>query len=1069
MPQLVTVPTPASGQSRVTFTSAEVGNGNSNDSGTQTNQDSGLAVRVQAEAADGTPTGPITRYTDEDIVFIAGESRNGTFDVRDLVSGVQRGDQFVTVQLGTQNDDVLPAFDATLATYINAGQGNDTVTGGQANDFLEGGTGNDTLNGGLGNDGILGGGGDDTARLNISTDGADTIDLGAGSDRVEVDRATAGQVRLSFTSAEVGNGSANDGGTLTNQDGGLAVRVQAEDGADGLTGPVSRTDDEGTTFVAGQGVTFDVRDLVSGVQRGDQFRTATLGTSGDDDIEGTAEADYINGGAGSDDLFGAAGNDFLVGATGDDFLEGGLGDDTILGGAGEDIVFANLSTDGADSVDLGGDSLDGVALTTTDPGQIRLTFTSAEVGNGAANDSGTLTNQDGGLAVRVQAEDAAGALTGSVSRYDDEGTVFVAEQGRTFDVRDLVSGVQRGDQFQIAYLGTSGDDAFSQPDLDIDTEDASPILSAATYVNGGQGNDTFTTANGNDFLVGGAGNDTLDGGAGNDSFIGGAGEDSVTGGAGDDTANLNVSTDGADAINLGDGNDRVAVTAAAASQVRLTFTSAEVGNGSPNDGGTLTNQDGGLAVRIQAEDGADGLTGPVSRADDEGTTFVAGNGVTFDVRDLVSGVQRGDQFRTATLGTSAGDTIDGTGEADYINAGGGDDIVRGLAGDDFLVGGAGDDTLDGGTGADGLLGGAGDDDYTVDDSADRVIEAVGGGSDTVFTSVSYRLDAGQEIERLELLVSTGTAALALNGNEFNQTLIGNDGDNTLDGRGGDDVLFGQGGNDIYGVDSENDQVVEAVGDGNDTIFARSSYRIATGQEIETLRLLGSTGTAPLVLNGNAFDQTLIGNNGNNTLDGSGGDDVLIGRGGDDIYGVDSASDQVVEAVGGGNDTIFARSSYSLAAGQEIETLRLLGSTGTADLDLTGNAFGQTLVANRGDNTLDGRGGADVLTGGRGADTFVFLTALGNGNVDRITDFSAADDTIELSETVFRALSAGELRADAFKDVGAGGTVDANDRIVYDSRSGALSYDADGSGKAAAVQFATLDNRPALRADDFLVV
>ena len=129
---------------------------------------------------------------------------------------------------------------------------------------------------------------------------------------------------------------------------------------------------------------------------------------------------------------------------------------------------------------------------TTAPGQIRLTFTSAEVGNGAARDAGTLAGQDGGLAVRVQAEDGADGLTGPLSRYDDEGTLFGAEDGSTFDIRDLVSGVQRGDQFRLAYLGTSGDDSLSLPGLVPGSSDGD----LATYINAGQGNDTVTTGAG---------------------------------------------------------------------------------------------------------------------------------------------------------------------------------------------------------------------------------------------------------------------------------------------------------------------------------------------------------------------------------------------------------------------------------------------------------------------------------------------------------------------------------------------------------------------------------------------
>jgi hypothetical protein len=47
--------------------------------------------------------------------------------------------------------------------------------------------------------------------------------------------------------------------------------------------------------------------------------------------------------------------------------------------------------------------------------------------------------------------------------------------------------------------------------------------------------------------------------------------------------------------------------------------------------------------------------------------------------------------------------------------------------------------------------------------------------------------------------------------------------------------------------------------------------------------------------------------------------------------------------------------------------------------------------------------------------------------------------------------------------------DADDRIVYKTTTGALFYDADGVGGAAAVQFAVLDNHAALTKADFVVV
>ena len=352
--------------------------------------------------------------------------------------------------------------------------------------------------------------------------------------------------------------------------------------------------------------------------------------------------------------------------------------------------------------------------------QVRLTFTSAQVGNNNAFDSNTMANQDGGLAVRLQAENGSDGLTGPVSRFDDEGISFISNGAIRFDVRDLVSGAARGQDFQVVRLGTSVRDLFSE---------GQSVRN--TYINAGMGDDLISTGFGNDFLVGGAGNDQLSGNQGNDSFIGGAGDDVIFGGAGDDIAIFNVSTDGADRTALGGGNDVVNVSAAAGvSQIRLTFTSAQVGNNSSNDSNSMANQDGGLAVRMQAEDGSDGLTGTVSRYDDETMTFVAGTGLTFDVRDLVSGVARGDTFKAVQLASAGNDTIDQSASTltYYINAGMGNDRITGGQANDFLVGGAGNDRLNGGAGDDSHIGGAGVDTFlfTGAPGNDRILDFMSG-------------------------------------------------------------------------------------------------------------------------------------------------------------------------------------------------------------------------------------------------------------------------------------------------------------------------------------------------------
>jgi Ca2+-binding RTX toxin-like protein len=134
----------------------------------------------------------------------------------------------------------------------------------------------------------------------------------------------------------------------------------------------------------------------------------------------------------------------------------------------------------------------------------------------------------------------------------------------------------------------------------------------------------------------------------------------------------------------------------------------------------------------------------------------------------------------------------------------------------------------------------------------------------------------------------------------------------------------------------------------------------------------------------------------------------------------------------------------------------------------GTAFADKVDLGKGNDTLNGAGGNDKLTGGKGDDNFVFDTALGAGNLDRITDFSAKDDTVHLAASVFAGLVAGKLGGEAFAKGAAAS--DADDRILYDRKSGALAFDADGSGTAStAVRFATVAKNLEISADDFLVI
>jgi hypothetical protein len=143
-------------------------------------------------------------------------------------------------------------------------------------------------------------------------------------------------------------------------------------------------------------------------------------------------------------------------------------------------------------------------------------------------------------------------------------------------------------------------------------------------------------------------------------------------------------------------------------------------------------------------------------------------------------------------------------------------------------------------------------------------------------------------------------------------------------------------------------------------------------------------------------------------------------------------------------------------------------SGTSGADrLTGTSGNDRINGKSGDDMIWAKNGSDVLSGGAGKDSFTFDTKPGSQNVDVILDFNVADDTIRLNDSAFTKLKYGKLSASSF--VVGTKALDSNDRIIYDSKTGDLSYDADGSGSMAAIKFAEIENRAKLTAADFLVM
>lgn len=940
------------------------------------------------------------------------------------------------------------------ADTITGSSGDDRLLGGIGNDTITGGAGNDTIDGGSGNDTMSGGGGNDIYYVDSALDVV-TEAAGAGIDKVIIN-------------------------------------------ADVVT--------SGLVYTLGDNIeNIDILKTTTNYY----YTTYQITGNALNNLMMSAANTYVNfsGGAGADRLFGGNYNDTLDGGAGVDTMMGGGGGDTyIVDNVGDKVIESTNESGGYDNQ----------PYTATYADYYNYSYGNSYLSRDMVKSSVSYT-------LGINVEDLTLTGTGNINGTGNAlNNMIIANSGN--NVLNGGAGIDT-----LSYETATAKITAS---LALTTAQATGGSGSDTIKNienliGGSAGDALTGNAGNNLLSGRLGDDTLTGGAGNDVLIGGMGNDRMVGGTGNDTFYVDSTSDVV-VEKLNEGIDTVMITGsgvtsytlstylenldltnastnmtgtgnAAANNMKGSYYNDTLYGGDGND--TLYGGDGGndalyggagndtlnvynytnATCILNGGTGADVMTGSSYGSN---TFYVdnVGDIVRFDnyyyyayynpVNTVVSSISYtlGDHLNNLTLtGTAA------------LRGGGNelDNVIIANAGNNYLDGGAGNDTAS----------------YATATTAVKVslalsgAQATGGsGSDTLINFENLTGGAGND-------TLTGNAQdNILFGGAGNDTLSGGAGNDTLDGGAGADTMNGGAGNDTYVVNLATDKVTEALNAGYDTV--QSSVNYTLGANVEALILTGTSsinGTGNSLDNylvGNEYTNTLAGNDGNDTLDGGYGNDIMIGGNGNDTYHVDSISDVVTESSAGGIDTVIAsiygNVDYTLA--DNVENLILsresysyytYSVSGNAlNNTITGSTLAETMNGGAGNDTLYGNGGNDTLSGGTGSDTFVLDGSMKTNNLYyaptystyTITDFVSGTDKIQLDDNYFTALNVpGTLTATSL-DVGADSiAANAATRLIFDTTTHTLYYDADGSGSEfGALQLAVLTGVNTLAASDFVV-
>ena len=890
--------------------------------------------------------------------------------------------------------------------------GSDIVTGGRGNDTLSGGAGADLLAGGRGDDVLIGGGDSDTlygehGNDRIVTQGGDQVLGGDGDDRVELG---------DLTFAKVDGGPGHD--TLVLPDVARAIDLSKALATGRITGFEEIALPGAQELVVRAA---DVMQLAGGTLTIDATAAGRIDLVGswsseaNQTINGTLYLGYRLGDA---HLLVQSGAQLAIMASAPD--AGGL-DPAAAGAAPDPAAYPGLTLDSSTTTLSNTEQL--YYSFTVDADETWSTSTGLPVFS-TIDPAVTLTNY-GTITTQASSSGSSAVYLYNGPSFQNYGNVRVAgtDDGSalannikylsTYDVGAAVSNLPGS---VSAYVEGSIDRAVVNAGAIAATSNSA---TATGYQTWGLNLTNSGTITGTSSAFVGVGLYSFNGGTlTNSGTISGEGDIGAYGYRAETHASTIYNLGTISALAHKSGAPAIAVSFTGSDGIQHLVNSGHiVGTTAIQTGMTLNG--GGLALSNQAGGIIDGRidldvnsNGGPTRTDtivNDGT--INGEvhlGGSSDLYIGLNGHQTG-----AIFGEAGDDAILGTSGADAINGGDGNDYIYGAGGGDTLTGGAGKDVFVFSLAS--VRSGAADTITDFQSGTDRIdltglgvtSASIGGsGANTTITANtsagSFTLHVDGSVSQADLILTnqttiagTATADMltstwngsTLSGGAGDDTLIGGPGNDRLDGGNGADLMIGGAGDDVYVIAGDNyivdgmvDTIVEAPGQGNDTIEFAFAGAMTIPDNVENLVM---TGTGPESAVGNALDNVITGNAADDTLDGGQGADRLVGGAGNDTYYVDNIGDVVVERAGEGTDFVSSTISYALPDNVEILTL-----TGNGDLNGTGNAADNPITGNSGSNILDGADGNDTIHGGNGADTII-----GGAGDDRLYGEGDADHVI----------------------------------------------------------------------------